>query len=276
MVMMRTVSRVLVALLISVATALGMVVLQPTAALAGETDNIYSLINEARWSQGSTGLVRNSAMDAVAADWAAALANSGALAHNPNYSNQIPGGWISAGENVAQGYGGGSAMHEGWMNSPGHRANILGDFTDVGIAYLEAGGTTWGVEVFANYPGSVGPAAPAPAAPAPAAVEPVVEAPAAAVVPVPVASPVPSSAPKPDAATGRDVDRERADWAATPSRSGLESSSANNSAAANQSSAIAPVSAGSPVWIVALGIVVIVAAVLRISLRRTRTTARSR
>lgn len=68
---------------------------------------------------------------------------------------------MSAAENVAQGYSGEAAMHDGWMASPGHRANILGDFTDIGVAFLSAGGTTWGVQVFASYPGHTGPAAPA-------------------------------------------------------------------------------------------------------------------
>ena len=173
---------VLLAFLVAALVVLGLVVAKPSVAHAGETDTIYSLVNEARWSQGSPGLVRNPAMDTVAANWAGALAQAGTLSHNPNYSSQIPGGWVAVGENVAQGYSGGSAMHDGWMSSPGHRANILGKFTDIGIAYLEAGGTTWGVQVFANYPGTVTPAAPAApaAAPAPAAAAPAAAAPAAA------------------------------------------------------------------------------------------------
>ncbi|MBG6053736.1 uncharacterized protein YkwD [Salinibacterium sp. CAN_S4] len=188
------------AFLLAVVVALGLVAAQPSVVHAGETETIYSLVNEARWSQGSQGLARNSAMDAVAANWAATLAQAGTLSHNPNYSGQIPGGWVSAGENVAQGYYGAAAMHDGWMNSAGHRANILGDFTDIGIAYLEAGGTTWGVQVFAKYPGTVTPAAPAPA-PAPAA--PIEPAPAAEEsAPAEAApAPVPAVTPTPDAAT---------------------------------------------------------------------------
>lgn len=128
---------------------------------------VYALVNEARFANGQAGLLRNGALDDVAAAWANQLAAAGTLSHNPSYSTQIPGGWVRAGENVAQGQPSEAAMHNAWMNSSGHRANILGDYTDIGIAYLAAGGTTWGVEVFASYPGHVGPAAPA-AAPAPA------------------------------------------------------------------------------------------------------------
>lgn len=96
--------------------------------------------------------MRNGALDQVAAAWATQLAASGVLAHNPNYPAQIPAGWSRAGENVARGQVDANQMHAEWMASPGHRANILGDYTAVGVAFLVAGGTTWGVQVFASYP----------------------------------------------------------------------------------------------------------------------------
>lgn len=179
--------------------AVGGMLSVPLPAHAGETDDISWLVNQSRADNGLNGLVRNGSLDAVAAGWAAQLGQSGTLSHNPSYSAQIPGGWVAAAENVAQGYQGGTAMHNGWMNSSGHRANILGDFTDIGVAYLVAGGTTWGVEVFANYPGSGIPAAPPPPAPAPApAADPAAE-PLAVPAPAPVAaapsSPAPTGAP---------------------------------------------------------------------------------
>jgi len=42
-------------------------------------------------------------------------------------------------------------MHDGWMKSSRHQANILDDYTDVGIVFVTSGGTTSGVEVFARY-----------------------------------------------------------------------------------------------------------------------------
>lgn len=144
------------------------IVAAPTVAHAGPAEDIHALVNQARWANGLAGLIRNPAMDQVAANWAAQLAQNNALSHNPDYASQIPGGWVAAGENVAQGYGSGAAMHDGWMSSTGHRANVLGDFTDIGIAFLSAGATTWGVEVFAKYPGHAGPANPAPPPPPPA------------------------------------------------------------------------------------------------------------
>ena len=49
----------------------------------------------------------------------------------------------AAGENIAMGYGTPQAVVDGWMNSPGHRANILNaNFTQIGVGYV-ADGNYW-------------------------------------------------------------------------------------------------------------------------------------
>lgn len=46
----------------------------------------------------------------------------------------------TAGENIAQGYATPQAVMTGWMNSPGHRANILNSsFTQIGVGYFKDG-----------------------------------------------------------------------------------------------------------------------------------------
>ena len=46
----------------------------------------------------------------------------------------------SAGENIAKGYATPEAVIEGWMNSSGHRANILNSsFTHIGVGYVAEG-----------------------------------------------------------------------------------------------------------------------------------------
>lgn len=55
------------------------------------------------------------------------------LAHNPDYTQQIPGGWSAAAENVGWIDDGGqltpqevaARIHQGWMESRGHRENLL-------------------------------------------------------------------------------------------------------------------------------------------------------
>ena len=45
-------------------------------------------------------------------------------------------GWWTAAENIAAGYGSAASVVEGWMNSPGHRANILTkDLSHMGVGY---------------------------------------------------------------------------------------------------------------------------------------------
>lgn len=204
----RSLAAVVTGILLAALVALGGA---PAPASAYDEGTIVALANDARAANGLGGLVRNGALDSVALNWANQMAASGTLSHNPSVGQQIPGGWTRWGENVAQGYGSGSAVHQGWMNSSGHRANILGSFTDIGVALIEAGGTTWAVQVFAAYPGSgapapaPAPAQPAPAAPAPAQPAPVQsepqapEPPAATDAPV-SAAPSPTSSPSPETA----------------------------------------------------------------------------
>ena len=68
------------------------------------------------------------------------------LHHNPNLSDQVQpaSAW---GENVACA-GDPDEMHQAWMNSPGHRRNILGDWNVVGIGTFD-GRLLWGTQDFA-------------------------------------------------------------------------------------------------------------------------------
>jgi uncharacterized protein YkwD len=60
-------------------------------------------------------------------------------------------GW---GENIAWGYASPQAVMDGWMNSPGHRANILNSaWTHVGIGVHAPGvGGPWWTQVFLRVP----------------------------------------------------------------------------------------------------------------------------
>lgn len=53
--------------------------------------------------------------------------------------------WNAWGENIAAGYSTAQATHDAWMNSPGHRANILNTtFCDIGVGYAYDAGSTYG------------------------------------------------------------------------------------------------------------------------------------
>lgn len=51
----------------------------------------------------------------------------------------------TAGENIAAGYASPDAVMVGWMNSPGHKANIMnGNFTHIGVGYYYNGSGIYG------------------------------------------------------------------------------------------------------------------------------------
>lgn len=173
---MVVIRRVRASIAVAILVGFGLTSVGVTSASASEADTIAALVNQARASAGLPGLIHNPSMDSVALQWANQMGAANSMTHNPDYSTQIPSGWSRAGENVAMGQPTPSEMHTAWMNSAGHRANILGDFTDIGVAFVTVNGTTWGVEDFGKYAGHAG--APAPA-PAQAVVAPVAAAPAA-------------------------------------------------------------------------------------------------
>ncbi|NEE25044.1 CAP domain-containing protein, partial [Streptomyces sp. SID7982] len=52
-------------------------------------------------------------------------------------------------ENIARGQADAQAVVEGWMNSEGHRANILNcDYKTIGIGVHEGSGGPWWVQNF--------------------------------------------------------------------------------------------------------------------------------
>jgi hypothetical protein len=127
---------------------------------------ILSDTNALRIAGGLTPLVESTALDSVAQSWSAQMYANGALTHNPNYSTQIPAGWTAAGENIASGYSY-TTVVEAWHQSPGHYANIMGNYNAIGIGYVESNGTSYFTQDFGNYstvpsPGTTTATAPAP------------------------------------------------------------------------------------------------------------------
>jgi hypothetical protein len=132
----------------------------PWAAEASpDTSAIVSATNQYRAQNGLQPLAENAAMNAVAQSWAQQMAANGQMTHNPNYSTQIPAGWSAAGENVATGHRSPTLVVDAWMNSAGHRANILStSYNSIGAGwFVDARGVSWSVQVFARYAGVTAP-----------------------------------------------------------------------------------------------------------------------
>ena len=118
----------------------------PASATTAE-DSLTARLNGARSDQGLPSLATRSDLVAVARAQATRMADSGTLYHNPNLTTDVTN-WRWVGENV--GYGPDvQTVHVAFMNSDGHRANILDtDYTEVGVGVVERGDRVWVAEVF--------------------------------------------------------------------------------------------------------------------------------
>ncbi|WP_447644400.1 CAP domain-containing protein [Nocardioides zeae] len=123
----------------------------PSDEIAAARDRIVADTNAARARQGLPALAQLSGITTVAQGWAETMAANRRMEHNPSYASQMPRGWTRAAENVAYGYGV-SAVVAAWMDSPGHRANILGDFTHIGVGVARGSdGRLYYVQNFGRY-----------------------------------------------------------------------------------------------------------------------------
>ena len=90
-------------------------------------------------------------MSTVSQAWTLDMAAKKSMTHNPYYASQLPLPAIRLGENVAQGYKPNTVV-AAWMASEGHRANILGDYTHIGLGYwVDETGRAWFTQNFGKY-----------------------------------------------------------------------------------------------------------------------------
>lgn len=141
------------------------------SAPADDERTFYELTNSARAANGLGALQYDVLSANVARTWSTVMATTGVLAHNPSLTLQldtlVTASWTRYGENV--GYGLGidvPALHQAFMDSSGHRSNILGPFNRVGVGAVRSGDLLWVTVIFLNGP-SIPYATPPPAAPPP-------------------------------------------------------------------------------------------------------------
>lgn len=144
----------LTALVIVIGLGAGPAAAMPSASRVAVADAVARILaetNALRAAGGLAPLTSNPSLQSVAQNWSGQQAASGTMSHNPYYGSQIPGGWSNAAENVAKDYTY-TTVVEGWHGSPGHYANIMGPYTDIGIGYVESNGHRYFTQVFARYP----------------------------------------------------------------------------------------------------------------------------
>ena len=111
---------------------------------------VVRLVNEIRTKNGLKPLTENWELSRVARYKAQDMHDKNYFSHtSPTYGSpftMIKNFGISyrtAGENIAMGYKTPQAVVDGWMNSSGHRANILNaNYTQIGVGYC-ASGSYW-------------------------------------------------------------------------------------------------------------------------------------
>ncbi|MYS93986.1 MULTISPECIES: CAP domain-containing protein [Streptomyces] len=129
-----------------------------SAALSEESAaaaQVLRLVNEERAKVGCSAVAANSALTELAQNYSEDMAARGFFDHtDPN--GRTP--WDRAGkagisnlggENIARGQADAAAVMDAWMNSPGHRANILNcDFKTLGVGVEFGSGGPWWTQDF--------------------------------------------------------------------------------------------------------------------------------
>ena len=136
-------SKKLLAIALAVVMGLGMA---PSATMAQEAE-VLALVNKERAKKGCGPLKMNSALSAAAAGHAKAMGKQNFFSHTGKNGSTLRSRVKAAGyrggafaENIAAGYAAPEKAVAQWMNSSGHRKNILTcKYTETGIAmYYDA------------------------------------------------------------------------------------------------------------------------------------------
>lgn len=108
---------------------------------------VVKLVNQERAARGLSPLTHNWELSRVARYKSMDMRDRGYFSHtSPTYGSPFTMirnfgiNFSSAGENIAQGQATPQAVVQSWMNSSGHRANILStNFTQIGVGYAAGG-----------------------------------------------------------------------------------------------------------------------------------------
>src|SRR3954471_4909095 len=147
-----TLTRLFAAVVLAGAVTTTVATVAPVAAFADGSASMESQfvakMNAARQSAGLRPYAVASDLTSVARQHSAQMASKQELYHNPNLTTQVQN-WQAVGENVGEGPTV-SDIHNAFMQSPEHKANILDhDFTQVGVGVVvDKNGIIWVTEDF--------------------------------------------------------------------------------------------------------------------------------
>lgn len=167
--------------------------------------DLLNATNAFRAQNGLGALALNGQLNTSAQNKAQHMVNNDYWAHNaPDgttpwyFFDQAGYNYSKAGENLAYGFNTSQDAVNGWIGSPGHRANMLGEYQDVGFGFVDGPNYQGGPNtvVVAHYGAKSAPAPPPPTPVAPATTP--TPPPAPTPAPAPAATPTPApTAPTP-------------------------------------------------------------------------------
>lgn len=109
-------------------------------------EQIVEIVNQERWNNGQLPPLKSSPLlDSSSETHSTNMANRDFFAHCDVDTKKKPWdrmtdvgyNWNYAGENIAVGYSTPTSVMNGWMNSSGHRANILSiNYREIGVGYV--------------------------------------------------------------------------------------------------------------------------------------------
>ncbi|ATZ22551.1 Cysteine-rich secretory protein family protein [Streptomyces lavendulae subsp. lavendulae] len=120
---------------------------EASAAPSGAVAEVVALVNKERAAVGCPAVTVNGELTKAAQDHSADMAAHATMSHTGSDGSD-PGQritaagytWRTYGENVAYGYPTPAKVMEGWMNSPGHKRNILDcSFKEIGVGLAQPG-----------------------------------------------------------------------------------------------------------------------------------------
>jgi uncharacterized protein YkwD len=130
------------------AAAQGQQFVQPPAGSQSAIErSILNTVNQQRAAAGLSALQLDPTLTATARAHSAQMSDGNRLFHTTDLSAGAPPKWRTLGENVAMSTSLDS-VNARFMESPTHRANILGNFDRVGIGVTVAGGRIWVTQEF--------------------------------------------------------------------------------------------------------------------------------
>jgi hypothetical protein len=131
---------------------------ESAATSPGAESEFFRMMNAERAANGLAGLAPSWGARVVARAWSAKMADESHLHHRADLAAQVSSwvttSWLRIGENVGHG-GDVAGLHRAFMDSPGHRANVLGDYDHVGVGAEDRGGSIWVTFVFVKAPGAI-------------------------------------------------------------------------------------------------------------------------